>query len=268
MSSFVSWKYLGLINRAGFYILVSNIWLKRYGNHQDKYSFKKRYGRVHNFLAKCVREFKCEYIITGTENIPTDTNVIFTPNHQSNTDPISIVALSEKPLIFLAKKEIGNFPFVKNVVKAVSGIFIDRGNLRQEVKIMNKLSEDLKTSEHSYVIFPEGTRSRPADHPLLEFKPGSLKPAYIAKKPIVPVAIQGAYRVLDKHLRMRKFPIQIAYLKPHFPEEFEKINTIEMAQMIQNEVNGKLEELKKNDKLLVEKYRYKHCKWPTEITGI
>ncbi|MFA6796151.1 MAG: lysophospholipid acyltransferase family protein [Bacilli bacterium] len=268
MSSFVSWKYLGLVNRAGFYILFSNIWLKKYGDHPERYPFKKRYSRVHKFLGKCVKAFKCDYIITGEENIPKDSNVVFTPNHQSNTDPISIVALSDKPLVFLAKKEINKFPFVKNVVRAVSGIFIDRSNLRQEIKIMRKLSEDLKTSEHSYVIFPEGTRSRPIDHPLLDFKPGALKPAYIAKKPIVPVAIHGAYRVLDKHLRMKKFPIQIAYLKPHYPEEFEKVNTIDMAKKIQSEINEKLKELKKNDVELVKKYRYKHCKWPTEITGI
>jgi len=268
MSSFVSWKYLGLVNRAGFYILFSNIWLRKYGKHPEKYPFEKRYLRVRNFLRICVRGFKCEYIITGKENIPTDTNVIFTPNHQSNTDPISIVALSEKPLIFLAKKEVAKFPFVNNVVRAVSGIFMERGNLRQEVRTMNKLAQDLKTSEHSYVIFPEGTRSRAADHPLLDFKPGALKPAYVAKKPIVPIAIYGAYRVLDKHLRMKRFPIQICYLKPHMPEEYENINTIEMAEIIKKEIATKLEEFKKNDKALVEKYRYKHCKWPTEITGI
>jgi len=268
MSSFITCKYFGLISRCGPRILFSNIVFKKFGNRPDKYSFEKRYDKVHRFLAKMVRGFKCNYIITGKENIPTDTNVIFTPNHQSNTDPISLVALSDKPLIFLAKKETADFPFVGNVVKAVSGIFIDRGNLRQEVRVMNKLSKDLKVSKHSYVIFPEGTRSRPTDHPLLEFKAGALKPAYIAGKPIVPVAIQGAYRVLDKHVRLKKFPIQIAYLKPHMPEEYEKINTIEMAKIIQKEIADKLVEMREIDKKLVDQNRYKHSKYSTEVTGI
>ena len=45
------------------------------------------------------------------------------------------------------------------------------------------------------VIFPEGTRSKGA--PVGEFKAGSFKLATKSKAPIVPVTIDGTYKVME-----------------------------------------------------------------------
>ncbi|MBQ9519124.1 MAG: 1-acyl-sn-glycerol-3-phosphate acyltransferase, partial [Firmicutes bacterium] len=54
--------------------------------------------------------------------------------------------------------------------------------------------EQLKNG-YSMIIFPEGTRSKGG--PVKEFKAGSFKPAIKAKVPIVPITLDGTYKVID-----------------------------------------------------------------------
>jgi 1-acyl-sn-glycerol-3-phosphate acyltransferase len=102
----------------------------------------------------------------------------------------------------------------------------------------------------SFAIFPEGTRSRDIHHQLGAFKPGALKAAYNASKPIVPVAIYGTFRCLDKKCKMKAYPVQISFLKPHLPEEFQNTSTVDMAKIIEEEVKKEVERLREEDKKL------------------
>jgi 1-acyl-sn-glycerol-3-phosphate acyltransferase len=60
---------------------------------------------------------------------------------------------------------------------------------------MNAATEYLKKG-YSMVIFPEGTRSR--GKTMGEFKAGSLRIAIKANVPIVPVTINGSYKLMEE----------------------------------------------------------------------
>ena len=254
-------KYVGFVSRAGLRVVSSYPWIKRYAKHPEKYDISKRYSKVHIFLKKCVRNFKVEFFLEGLENLKSDSNFVLIPNHQSNMDPLSLLAICENPISFISKKEAEKFPIVGNVIKDIDGMFIDRSNLKQEVRAIMKLSKSLEENrELSYVVFPEGTRSRDPNHLVQEFKPGSLKMAYNSKTSILPVALYGTFRVLDKKMNMKKFPIQVKFLKPIPYEEYSKYTTVEFAKILHDLIEKEVEILRQKDKELCKKYCYKRRK--------
>ena len=65
-----------------------------------------------------------------------------------------------------------------------------------------------------------------------DYKAGALKPAYGARASIIPVMINGTYRVLDKNIRKKSYRVDIKFLKPISFEEYENIDTVELANHI------------------------------------
>ena len=85
------------------------------------------------------------------------------------------------------KKEVANIPFLKQVFACMKAIPLDRSDIRQGMKVILQVSEEVKNGRN-YLIFAEGTRSKNQNH-LLDFKGGSFKSAVKAKCPIVPIAL-------------------------------------------------------------------------------
>jgi 1-acyl-sn-glycerol-3-phosphate acyltransferase len=65
---------------------------------------------------------------------------------------------------------------------------IDRRNKESAMRSIEKGAESLRAG-HSFLIFPEGTRSKTSE--MLPFKKGGFRMALKAGAPIVPVAISG-----------------------------------------------------------------------------
>jgi long-chain acyl-CoA synthetase len=125
-------------------------------------------------------------------------NSIIIANHQSILDPPLILnqvpyAL-RKDIFLIAKKELSwfRFPFAGAPI-----LYVDRtGNIVPSLKA----AADVLRSGHSLLIFPEGTRTR--DGAVGKFRSGA---AYLARhlnKKIIPVTIQGAFKIMPsgKHL--------------------------------------------------------------------
>lgn len=247
-------KYIYIGLTSGVRASTSMPWIRRYAKHPEKYDIDKRYSRLHKMVKKSLKGFKVDLHVGGFENVPADTNVIFTPNHQSMLDPIVLIGLIEKTISFLSKIEVEKFLIVGKIVKSIDGVFMDRSNFRDEIKAIGKISKKLEEEPKlSYCIFPEGTRTKDPDMNLGEFKAGALKPAYNACKPIVPVAIYGTHRITDQKIHYKNYPVQIQFLKPHMPEEFENTPTTDMAQIIHDEIAAAVDKMRERDKVLVSK---------------
>jgi 1-acyl-sn-glycerol-3-phosphate acyltransferase len=131
--------------------------------------------------------------VTGFENIP-DEPVVFVSNHQGNFDiPIMFAAL-RKPIGFVAKIEILKMPLIRTWMKHLRCIFIDRHDVRQSLNALSNSAEILKDGR-SLMIFPEGTRSKGDE--MHEFKSGAFKVALSSSSPIVPVCIDGSYKIME-----------------------------------------------------------------------
>ena len=58
-------------------------------------------------------------------------------------------------------------------------------------------------------------------------------------------------RVFNQHYHYHKYPIQVRYLKPIYPEEYNERTNQEIAQKVHDETLAALEERKKKDSRLV-----------------
>lgn len=134
--------------------------------------------------------------VKGLENIPKDKTVLFVSNHQSNFDIPLLMSCIDVPKGFIAKKELEKWPFISSWMKYIHCIFMDRDNLRKSAESIVEGINLLK-SGYSMVIFPEGTRSK--GKPVAEFKGGSFKLATKSKCPIVPITINGTYKLLEQN---------------------------------------------------------------------
>lgn len=138
----------------------------------------------------------CKVNVRGLENIPKDRSVVFIANHQGNYDvPVTMVYLGAPPAM-VAKIETRKIPMVRTWMELLDCIFIDREDPRQAIAAMRNAGDILKAGRN-IVAFPEGTRSQ-GDH-MNEFKTGVFKIPFHAGAPIVPVVIDGTYKIMEAH---------------------------------------------------------------------
>jgi len=164
--------------------------------------------------------------VKGADNIPKDKTVLFVSNHQSNFDIPLLMACIDVPKGFIAKKELENWPFISKWMRHIHCIFMDRSNLRKSAEAIVDGIKLLK-SGYSMVIFPEGTRSK--GKPVDEFKAGSFKLATKSKCPIIPLTINGTYKLLEaNNNRVKSAEIELII---HEPIDVTKLSSEEVNDL-------------------------------------
>lgn len=235
--------------------------LKKYAKHLDKYPRELRFSKMRNLSKHILRALGADIKVFGLENLPTDNNFFLVSNHMSMIDPLPFMVNYNKPLTFVGKIELAKMPMVPTAFKAIEGEYIDRDDLRQSLKVMLRVEDDLKKNQKSWMIFPEGTRIRDQLLPVQAFHPGTFRPATKAGVPIVPAAIYGSFRLLKSKPQFKKYPIFVSFLKPLMPEEYAKMPTSDIAELtqkaIQREITYHLRPL--DHKIMSESKDKKYC---------
>ncbi|NFD29742.1 1-acyl-sn-glycerol-3-phosphate acyltransferase [Clostridium botulinum] len=236
MKSFIF--YLGF----GFYMLLSLLriiklkYLKRKGNKEeiDRYINKSVVGWA-NFI---VNGIGIKINKKGLENVP-DGPCLFVGNHQGLLDVPVVVSSLDKYVGFVAKKEMLKLKILTYWMKEMKCVFMDRQNVRAAVKTINEGVENLKNG-YSMLIFPEGTRSRGEN--LGEFKKGSMKLGIKAGVPIVPIAINGTYNVLEANGRkIKAADVNLIICPPIYPNELSKEEQNNLSVTIKDVIQKELE---------------------------
>src|SRR6186997_2033836 len=135
------------------------------------------------------------YRVRGREHIPTDRAVVFCSNHESNVDPPVLFQALHKRLHVLFKAELTKLPVLGAVMVAGGFVPVERERREASMASIDRAAESIR-SGNSFLIFPEGTRSRTAE--LLPFKKGGFIMAIKAQAPIVPVAVHGGRAAMQK----------------------------------------------------------------------
>jgi len=156
--------------------------------------------------------------VIGKEKLP-EGNVLYVSNHQGNYDIPVLLGFLPKPKAFLAKIELEKVPIISLWMRTMGCLFLDRGNLKQSLRVILKGIEQLK-SGHTLIIFPEGTRSKGT--PLLDFKKGSLKLGLKAGIPIVPITLDGTYTMYEETGYITKSKATITIHDPIYPSTLSK----------------------------------------------
>ena len=137
-------------------------------------------------------------IIRGREKIPTDTAVLYVGNHRSYFD--IILTYTHFPSItgYVAKKEMLKYPLLRDWMRYIHCLFLDRDNIKEGLKTILTGVEEVKKGV-SLCIFPEGTRNRENDT-FLPFREGSFKIAEKGGVPVVPMVLVNSADVFEDHL--------------------------------------------------------------------
>ena len=135
------------------------------------------------------------YRVIGREHIPRDRAVVFCSNHESNVDPPVLFQALHPRLHVLYKAELSSLPVLGTVMQLGGFIPVPRENRDEAFRAIERAAASIRAG-NSFLIFPEGTRSR-TDH-LLPFKKGGFVMALHAQAPIVPVAVRGGRAAMRK----------------------------------------------------------------------
>lgn len=139
-----------------------------------------------------------ELLIKNSEVLPRR-SYLLSSNHISWVDIHAINAF--KPIRFVAKSEVKNWPIFGWMAKQLGTIFIKRSSSRHAHFVVNEMSGILKSQ--SICIFPEGTSST-GEH-VLAFKPNLFESAVMADVPVYSLAIRYLSKANGKRTEITAF---------------------------------------------------------------
>lgn len=216
-------------------LLVPFMWCKLcyYAAHVDKYTEEQHYKMLKFIVLRANKGGNVTIDVHGLENIPSESGFMFFPNHQGLYDVLAIVEACPTPFSVVAKKEIKDIQFLKQVIACMKGYLLDREDVRQAMTIIANVSEEVKKGRN-YVIFAEGTRSKNGNE-IQDFKGGSFKAATKAKCPIVPVALIDSFKPFDTNT-VSPVTVQVHFLEPVNYDEYKDMKTKEIAMLVHNRI--------------------------------
>jgi len=135
------------------------------------------------------------FSLHGADKVQPGTSYIVTPNHQGDADVLALQLTLPVRFLWVLKKELLKIPFFGWALGRGGAIALDRSKRRAALKKLMQESHKL-SGGWSLLIYPEGTRS--PDGSLLPFKKGAFILAVETGVPILPVTINGAYKILPK----------------------------------------------------------------------
>ncbi len=136
--------------------------------------------------------------VEGAQNLQHDRAAVYAVNHTSNVEPpilFHVLSPLFPRLRVLYKAELRKLPILVRAWDLAGFVPLERGNREQSLPAIDRAAEALREG-NSFLIFPEGTRSRTGN--LLPFKKGGFIMAISGQAPIVPVAIVGAREAMRK----------------------------------------------------------------------
>jgi 1-acyl-sn-glycerol-3-phosphate acyltransferase len=135
------------------------------------------------------------YRVIGAERVPRGRAAVYCANHQSNIDPPVLFTALHPEMHVLYKVEIDGWPILGKVFQLGGFVSVDRKNREAALRSIEAGADSLRAG-NSFLIFPEGTRSRTEE--MLPFKKGGFVMAMKAGAPIVPVAVSGGREAMRK----------------------------------------------------------------------
>ena len=172
--------------------------------------------------------------VEGLENVPLDESFIMCANHKSNFDSLMIGISIPVEFNFMAKEEVFKVKLYGKLLRALHAFPVKRG--KGDIGAIKASMKVLSEGGH-LVIFPEGTRSPKGR--MNEGKGGAVLIAIKSKVNIIPVGIEGSYKLFSKMTVRIGKPIDLS-------ENFDKkVDTETITDIVDNRLMPTISELAK-----------------------
>lgn len=228
-------KFFFLMFMTHTYIPIINKYEKTKGH---EYALEWAYTKMKKWCKARVKDSGIKVCVYGEENIPSDTNVLFICNHQGDFDIPILVACVPKHKSFVAKIELGQWKILKRWMDYLGCVLVDRKDMKQSAKAILEAINLIKKGK-TMVIFPEGKRSRSDE--LGEFKAGSFKLATKTNVPIVPITIDGSYKVKEQNNNIIKpTSVNVYVHEPIIVKDLSKEEKDSLPEVVKQIIASKL----------------------------
>ena len=167
--------------------------------------------------------------VLNRENVPVKGPGILCANHIGELDMFIIGYKIKRWVYWMAKEELFRIPVISFIIKCLGAFPVKRGKAD-----INSIKTAMKLLNHGNIvgILPEGTRTRGKDRNKIRVKPGAALMAIKTGVPIIPVAIDGNYRLFSR--------IRVIFGKPFKIDapSGRKYTSYELAEISRNIVDG------------------------------
>ncbi|BDF32246.1 1-acyl-sn-glycerol-3-phosphate acyltransferase [Lachnospiraceae bacterium] len=187
-----------------------------------------------------------EVTVIGEEHVP-DEPVLFIGNHRSYFDILITYSRCRRLTGYIAKKEMLRYPLLRDWMKRLYCLFLDRSTPKEGLKTILKAIEYVKEGI-SICIFPEGTRNDGDELSMLPFHDGSFKIAEKTGCAIIPMSLNNTHAIFEQQFpRIKKTHVILEYGTPVYPNDLDKETKKHLGQYCQNIIQ---ETINKNQRLV------------------
>jgi 1-acyl-sn-glycerol-3-phosphate acyltransferase len=139
---------------------------------------------------------------------------------------------------FIAKRELKRLPVISFWMHAMHCVFLERRSARQALGAIERAARQMQAGR-SMIIFPEGTRSR--SRRMGRFKPGSMYLPKRAGAAVLPVTIDGAYRLFEEHGRITPARVRLTFHEVVPAATVQRLDRKELALALERTIASALD---------------------------
>lgn len=236
------WRFYYTIAR-NLYRLPGIIGTMRRMAKPENYVEEEGYACVRYVISEMKRTGHIKTECYGAENLPAEGGYMLYPNHQGKYDAYGIVSVHDAPCSVVMDQAKSHGLFIREIIDLLRGKRMDIHDTRQALTIINEMTAEVIAGRR-FILFPEGGYTKQQKNTLGEFKPGCFKISLKSKTPIVPVVIWDSYKAFNS-AQLTPVTTQVHFLAPIPYEEFQGMKTQEIAAMVKERIQEKLDELAK-----------------------
>lgn len=169
------------------------------------------WARIFCWLCWVKVEVRCK------EHIQQKRSYVFVANHQGAFDIFTIYGYLGHNFRWMMKKSLEKIPLVGYACRVAGNIYVDNSS-PSAVRHTMQDAEQRLAGGMSVVVFPEGSRTR--DGRMHGFRRGAFSLAVEFGLPVVPITIDGAFRVMPRSSFIPHYgKIIMTVHEPIFPAE-------------------------------------------------
>jgi 1-acyl-sn-glycerol-3-phosphate acyltransferase len=234
---FTIWCWTGCALSTAFWATVSILSSLISGTGRIQHYCMRRWSKDNLWLSRAHAQ------IEGLENIDLRRPQIFVANHSGLHDILSLSAFLPIQFRWIAKKSLFGVPFMGWHMRRSGYIAIDRENPREAAKSIMEAAKEIQGGVNA-IAFPEGTRSRTGE--LGKFHSGAFALALRTGVPLVPVVLDGSYRVIvPKRLQVNPgVTIRIKIDRPIDLSSYTRVDKHRLMEEVYQIMSRNLEQLR------------------------